>query len=87
MCKIPATAYSAIASVSPTPREVVTTTRLPHRSPMSRLLAPAGRCRSISHGGKRAASDLAHHKGSDLPSRLATASTAAGALSEGRPVV
>src|SRR5215831_16082509 len=42
-CKIPATAYSAIASVLPEPREVVTTTRLPHRSPASRLLAPAGR--------------------------------------------
>ena len=34
---------SAIASVLPEPREVVTTTRLPHRSPTSRLLAPAGR--------------------------------------------
>src|SRR5215469_1440076 len=42
-CKIPATAYSAIASVLPEPREVVTTTWLPHRSPASRLLAPAGR--------------------------------------------
>src|SRR5262249_36216750 len=42
-CKIPAAAYSAIASVLPEPREVVTTTRLPHRSPASRLLAPAGR--------------------------------------------
>jgi len=42
LCKIPATAYSAIASVLPEPREVVTTTRLPHRSPASRLLAPAG---------------------------------------------
>src|SRR3974377_1984532 len=42
-CKIPASAYSAIASVSPEPREVVTPTRLPHKSLASRLLAPAGR--------------------------------------------
>ena len=39
----PATAYSAIAKVLPEPRVVVTVTSLPHRSPLSRLLAPAGR--------------------------------------------
>jgi hypothetical protein len=35
---MPATAYSAIASVLPSPRDVVTTTELPHRSPMRNLL-------------------------------------------------
>jgi hypothetical protein len=40
---MPAIAYSAIASVLPTPRDVVTSTSLPHRSPNRRLLAPAGR--------------------------------------------
>src|SRR2546421_38458 len=40
---MPATAYSAIASVLPEPRDVVTTTSLPQRSPSNRLLAPAGR--------------------------------------------
>ena len=36
-----ATAYSAICTVLPTPREVVATTSLPHRSPLTKLLAPA----------------------------------------------
>ena len=39
---MPATAYSAIASVLPAPREVVTITSLPHRSPMQQV-AGAGR--------------------------------------------
>ena len=34
---------AAIAKVLPTPREVVTGTSLPHKSPRRRLLAPAGR--------------------------------------------
>ena len=42
-CRMPATAYSAIGSEFATPREVVTTISLPHRSLPSRLLAPAWR--------------------------------------------
>jgi hypothetical protein len=41
----PSHRISAIGSALATPREVATVTPLPHRSPRSRLLAPAGRWR------------------------------------------